>query len=189
MRWVKWIAAAAFVIATVALLFTHFTRDGGESLGSLTFGFAFVFACILMASCLLAAVVHFVPARWRPLVFATTMLPLLAAVGALGLPESAIHFSDGAEWAYRAGREISLGALILGAVLAAVIARGHSYRPLAIAGVALLTFGLAAVGRDLVARDEQPSWCYADHVEVSPGGVETSGEYDDCTVLLPARDP
>ena len=188
MRWVKLTAAVASVIATVALLVSHFVTDDA-TLGDLAFGFALVFACILLAACLMAAVVHFVPSRRRPLVFAATLLPLLAAGGALGLPESAIHFSEDAEWAYRAGREISLAALFTGAVLAAVIARGHAYRPLAVAGVALLTFGLAAIGRDVVARDQEPSWCYADRVDATEGGgVYLSGEYDGCTVLLPAKE-
>jgi hypothetical protein len=187
MRWIKRAAAAAFGIAAIALLVSHFGEEDG-GLGSLALGFAFVCSCILLAAGLLAAAVRYVPPRWRPLVLAATLLPLLGAAGALGLPESAIHFSDDAEWAYRAGREISLGALVAGALLAAVVARGHSYRPLATAGVAVLAFALAAAGRDVVARDQQPSWCYADQAEAFDGGAMLTGEYDGCTVLLPAKE-
>ncbi|HEX8744854.1 MAG TPA: hypothetical protein VF712_17150 [Thermoleophilaceae bacterium] len=187
MGWVKRIVVGASAVATVMLLVSHFTRDDG-SVGDLAVGFALVFAVILLGGSLLALVVHSVPRRWRALVLASTLLPALAAGGALGLPESAIHLSDDAEWAYRAGREISVAALVVAAALSAVVARGHGHRVAAIAGTAVLTFAIGAVARDLLARDQQPSWCYADEVEVFPdGGVATSGEYDDCTVLLPAR--
>lgn len=187
MRWVRWTAGAALVVATAGLLASYFGEED-RRLGELAAGFGVVYACILVGAGLLAAVVRYVPSRWRPLVLAVTVLPLLAALGALGLPESAIHFSDDAEWAYRAGREISLAALAAGALLAAVIARGHSYRPLAIVAMAVLAFALGAVERDLVARDQEPSWCYAEQVEVHRDGATTSGEYDGCTVLLPGRE-
>ncbi|HEX8646821.1 MAG TPA: hypothetical protein VF715_07950 [Thermoleophilaceae bacterium] len=122
-------------------------------------------------------------------VLGVAALSALTAVGAVGLPESAIHFSDDAEWAYRAGREISLGALVLGAAIAALLAWRSGYGVPAIAGLALVTLLLATVGRDLYARDQQPSWCYADTVEATPGGaISLEGEHDGCTVLLPAKE-
>jgi hypothetical protein len=188
LNWLKWTAGASAAIGSAAVLATHLMSDD-PSIGSLLFGFVLVFVAVLLGTCLLALVFHTVPRRWRPLLLAATLLPALAAAGALGLPGSAIHYSDDGEWAIRAGREISLAALVLGGLIAAAVARRHSYSLVATAGVALLTFALAAVGRDLVARDQEPLWCYADHVEAdAQGGVEASGEYDGCTVLLPARD-
>jgi hypothetical protein len=188
MGWLKWSLGVAVVVGTIAVIFSSVTGD--YDVGSTIVGLALVYSGIVLAACLIALVFHEVPRRWRPLVLAGTVLPLIAAAAAVGLPESAIHFSDHEEWAYRAGREISVGALWVGAAIAAAVAWRHSYKPLAIVGVAALAFGLAAVARDLFARDQQPSWCYADKVEAGPdGSVATAGEYDDCTVLLPARDP
>jgi hypothetical protein len=98
----------------------------------------------------------------------------------------AIHVSGDAEWAYRAGREISLGSLVLGAVIAAAAGRRFGARPLSIAAIALVTFVAAAVARDLVASDTEPSWCYADEVRVSGNVIHTAGNDDGCTVLLPS---
>jgi hypothetical protein len=136
-----------------------------------------------------AAGPHLYPRRFWAVVLAVGVLPALTAFGALGLPESAIHFSNDAEWAYLAGREISLGALLVGTVLAALLAWRARFRLPMIVGLALVTFLLATIGRDLYASDQQPSWCYADRVETAPdGAVGTAGEYDGCTVLLPAKD-
>ena len=189
LAWLKWLSLAAAVVGTAAMVATHLMADGDESIGSLLFPLGVLYAGILLLACLLAAIFHIVPRRWRPLVVAATLLPLLTAAGALGLPESAIHYSDNEEWAFRAGREISLAALALGALIAGVVAWRHRYPVLAIAGVAALTFALAAIGRDVIARDQEPSWCYTDSfVETDDeGGVSVGGEYDGCTVLLPAK--
>ena len=189
LAWLKWLSVAVAAIGTAAMIATHLMAGDEDSIGSLLFALGALYAGILLLACLLAAIFHMVPRRWRPLVLAATLLPLLTAAGALGLPESAIHYSDDEEWAFRAGREISLAALALGTLIAAAVAWRHRYPVLAIAAVAALTFALAAVGRDVVARDQEPTWCYTDSfVETDDqGGVSVGGEYDGCTVLLPAR--
>jgi hypothetical protein len=149
-----------------------------------------VLALAVAGAGVVALVVRTLPQRWRPLVLATTVLPLATAAGAAGLPETAIHFSDTAAWALRAGREISLGALAAGGALAAAIAWAYAYRPLAIAAVAALTLLGGAVGRDLVVREQQPGWCYAEEVTVGPGGSYSAfGATEGCTLLLEDRWP
>ena len=187
--WLRQAALAAMAFATIALAVSS-AIHGDVGVGSFAGALTLLLGGILLVAGVLVFVVRVVAWRWRPVALAATLLPALTAAASVGLPESAIHFSGQAEWAFRAGREISVAALAAGSMVAAVVAWRHAYRPLAVAGVIALTFCASAVARDLVTRDQQPSWCYADKVEVGPHGeYTTSGTYDGCTIVLPARKP
>lgn len=138
---------------------------------------------------LIEAVFRWVPARARPVVLGATIIPLLGAGAALGFPESLIHFSGQAQWAFSAAYEVSVVPPFVAAAVSAAIAVVYRYPPLAVLGVGLLTLVISVSVRDLPLRsfDSQPMWCSDDIDVLDDGGV--SGEGDgDCTLLLPPQE-
>lgn len=189
-KWVRPLTAGALAIGLVMLTATILMEDE-RFLSDFAVGAVLLAVAITLVGVLAELIVRFVPRHLIPVVFAVTLVPGLGILGAVGLPEAAIHYSQDAEWAYRAGREVSLAALYFAVAITVAVAWRSRYPLAAVIGLAAVTFALAAVGRDLWVRgDLGPSWCYADQVEVHPdGGVATAGENDGCTVLLPAPDP
>lgn len=144
---------------------------------------------ILAVGGLIEAVFRWVPARARPVVLGVTIIPLLGAAAALGFPESLIHFSGQAQWAFSAAYDVSVVPPFVAAAASAAIAVVYRYSPLAVLGVGVLTLVISASVRDLPVRtaDYPPMWC-SDEIDVlDDGGVSGQGD-GDCTILLPAQE-
>lgn len=144
---------------------------------------------VLAVGGLVEGVFRWVPARARPVVLGGTIIPLLGAAAALGFPESVIHFSGQAEWAFSAAYEVSVVPPFVAAAVSAAIAVVYRYPPLAVLGVGLLTLVIAVTVRDLPLRsaEDQPSWCMTKFAFPSDGGTVFQGD-GDCTILLPAQE-
>lgn len=144
---------------------------------------------ILAVGGLIEAVFRWVPARARPVVLGVTIIPLLGAAAALGFPESLIHFSGQAQWAFSAAYDVSVVPPFVAAAASAAIAVVYRYSPLAVLGVGLLTLVISASVRDLPVRtaDYPPMWCF-DEISVSTDGSVAGQGDGDCTMLLPAQE-
>jgi hypothetical protein len=191
-RWTRRLLLVALVIAAVAIGVTLAMEDDPFfDLWETFLGILLIAGAIVFVGALFELVFRFVPRRARAATLAATLLPLLATAGALGLPQSAIHYSSDAGWAYRAGYEISLVPPVVAALIAAGIAFSQRQGLVAIAAVALLALSLSVLGRDLGIRSSEfpPDWCFADRVANEPGGVVSiSGDDERCTLLLPQQD-
>ncbi len=144
---------------------------------------------VLAVGGLIEAVFRWVPARARPVVLGVTIIPLLGAAAALGFPESVIHFSGQAQWAFSAGYEVSVVPPFVAAAASAAIAAVYRYRPLAVVGVGLLTLVISVSVRDLPLRsaEDLPSWCFTTFDPPGDGGRVFGGD-GTCTILLPAQE-
>lgn len=188
-RWTRRVTLACVVLAvvelTVSLARDEFPFAWPDDLLPLVV----IPGMVLAVGALIEAVFRWVPARARPVVLGVTIIPLLGAAGALGFPESVIHFSGQAQWAFSAAYEVSVVPPFVAAAASAAIAMVYRYRLFAVVGVGLLTLVIAVSVRDLPLRslDSQPMWC-SDRIDVlADGGV--SGEGDgDCTMLLPPQE-
>lgn len=186
-RWTRRVTLACLVLAVVelavSLIGDEFPFEWPDDLLPLVV----IPGIILVVGGLIEAVFRWVPARARPVVLGVTIIPLLGAGAALGFPESLIHFSGQAQWAFSVAYEVSVVPPFVAAAASGAIALIYRYPPLAVLGVGLLTLVISASVRDLPLRSwDQPVWCM-DEIVTFDGGVSAHGD-GDCTILLPPKE-
>lgn len=186
-RWTRRVTLACLVLAVMELAVSFIRDDMPFDWPEDVLPLLAIPAIVLAVGGLIEAVFRWVPARARPVVLAATVIPLLGAGAALGFPESVIHYSGQAQWAFSAGYAVSVVPPFVAAAASAAVAVLYRYPPLAVLGVGVLTFVIAASVRDLPLRslENQPMWCL-DRISVhADGGMGGEGD-GDCTILLPA---
>lgn len=185
-------AAGVLALATLAVLLSlAMAQEPVFGLGAIVLPTVAVAVLIVMARRRAQALIHSIPFESRPLVLATTLLPLFATAAALWLPEALIGYSEMAPWSYRVGWELSFVGPVMAGLAATALARRHGHRGFAMLAIGLVALSLSVAGRDIGVLSFDGlgpgAWCVADEVKADPNGVELLGDESDCPLLLGQR--